>query len=248
MEVDAVMIKNVRAQKRMRRTGGFTLVEMLVTTIILLLLTGALVTGMNLAATQQRKSVFRSQAGALQSTIDNALADPLRFMVRDTSGRAVDAGSTVYKITYRDDKLNFIEDANPQLVVGDGSDWHSFDALGNETTFTSEVGHLYLKGLSPMDGNNGKQYVYIKLLNAGAYGGTGGGNSSAHCVVELVGADGNTADSISLAPDNESGVVTVSFRLKSAQAGSDMATDVITLTYKVVPYGKDSADVYGVSA
>lgn len=239
-------------QSAKRRCQGFTLVEMLVTVILLLLLTGLMTTGMNLAVTQQRQSVFFSQTSALQSTIDNALSDPLRYMEQVTA----EGSDAKWKLVYRDDQANYILDANPQLMVGTGEKWDSYDASGTLTQITSEKGHLYLMGLSPMADNDGTKFTYIKLLNAGAYGGTGGGNYNADVYVQLVDADGNELvdasgdESTSLAPvavnegaDATTGTVTIRFRLVSS-VDSSMKSGVYTLTYRLSGFAKKDDVLY----
>ena len=229
-----------------RRNRGFTLVEMLVTMILLLLLTGLMTVGMNFAVTQQRHSVFYSQASTLKSTIDNALSDPLRYMRQSPD----ESGNVRWKLIYRDDKANYIFDAAPVLVVGTGESWDSYDAMGTKTQVEGLKGQLYLRGLSPMAGNDGNKYTYIKLLNAGAYGGTGGGNYNADVYVQLVDADGKEVSSLPLAPValNEetgvsTGIVTIRLRVVSA-VDPDMKSGVYTLTYRVSGFDKQDEILY----
>ena len=216
------MTRTPRRHERGQGSAGFSLTEMLVTTLILLLLTGLLASGVSFAVTQQRRSVFYSQAGTLQSTVDNALADPVRFMTAQTDG-----DGTWYTLTYRDDLNAPLVARDPQLVVGDGS-------LG-------EKGHLYLAGTDAVG-----TMTYVKLLNAGAYGTSGGqgGNVSTSCGGVLTDPDGNPASSASLVPDPQTGLVTVRFKVQSA-TDPTLSSDVVELSYRPVSFEKDVGAVYG---
>lgn len=82
-----------------RSTGGFTLVEMLATLIVLTLLTGMVAMGVNLGLKTYRESTFASESQILMGTINSALSDPFRNMTYTED----EQGSRTYSIIYRDD-------------------------------------------------------------------------------------------------------------------------------------------------
>ena len=106
-----------RIEDRLRAKDGFTLVEMLAALIVLILLTATVTMGITAGMKLYRQSTFESQSAMLNSTIDNALADPFRFMK---------VTGTTYTITYQDNKDSGMID-NPTLAP-------------------DENGHLYLSG------------------------------------------------------------------------------------------------------
>ena len=64
--------------KKLKNQKGFSLVEMLVCVVIVLLLAGICTTGSNLALDSYNKSLFESNSQMLQSTLDMYLGDILR--------------------------------------------------------------------------------------------------------------------------------------------------------------------------
>lgn len=82
-----------------RRNGGFTLVEMLSALIVLTLLTGMVVMGVNLGMKTYREATFESESEILAGTINSALSDPFRNMTYTQD----DQGVRTYSIVYRDD-------------------------------------------------------------------------------------------------------------------------------------------------
>lgn len=65
--------------KKLRRTGGFTLTEVLVTLLIFSILTLAILVGTGSAAKVYRKAVLASEAQTLSSTLVQGLSDELRY-------------------------------------------------------------------------------------------------------------------------------------------------------------------------
>lgn len=66
-------------KKKLNEKAGFTLVEMLAATVILILLTMMLGTGLNMTMNSYRKIIAQSEVDLLLSTTMDALADDLRF-------------------------------------------------------------------------------------------------------------------------------------------------------------------------
>lgn len=62
-----------------RKNGGFTLVELLCTIVVLLLITALMVTGIQLAVRTLRKSVTASESQVLCSTLKTIVSDELRY-------------------------------------------------------------------------------------------------------------------------------------------------------------------------
>jgi prepilin-type N-terminal cleavage/methylation domain-containing protein len=68
------MIRN-----KLRRQGGFTLIEMLAAVLILALLSLLLCTGLNLAVSGYRTMIEMSESQVLLSSLVNVLSDELRY-------------------------------------------------------------------------------------------------------------------------------------------------------------------------
>lgn len=65
--------------RKKRSRGGFTLVEMLCTIVVLLLLSGLLATGVRLGVFSFRKSVMASESQVLCTTLRTIVSDELRY-------------------------------------------------------------------------------------------------------------------------------------------------------------------------
>jgi len=226
-----------KLKRTLSSQGGFTLVELLTALALSSLLTMLVVLGVNLASKQQRVSLYLSQASTVASTVNNALADSLRYATYKTD----DSGNVTYTIYYRDDPNVYIVGSadNIGLAVGDGSSVTSYDADGNVwEQFTLEQGELYLVGPSP----SGKGNVYFKVTNVGTYGAaanvTSGGNASAVCEV--------TKANMELGANGNNDLVAVSFTINPVTAMSGGTKDV-NLTYRINGYTsseKDTGTVY----
>lgn len=105
-----------------RSRAGFTLVEMLAALVVLMLLTGIVVTGVSVGMATYQKTTFASESEALSSTIDSALSGPLRYAQRTADGAS-------YTITYRSAPIKSLEPAslvtvqNGKLYWGTGTDY-----------------------------------------------------------------------------------------------------------------------------
>jgi type II secretory pathway pseudopilin PulG len=64
---------------KLRSNRGLTLVEALVTVMILTLVSAAIATGLVVATRAQSESIFESESGLLANTINLALSDVLRY-------------------------------------------------------------------------------------------------------------------------------------------------------------------------
>lgn len=75
-------------KKKLNQQAGLTLIEMLVATAILILLTMMLGTGLSMTVNSYRKVVAQSEVDLLLSTAMDALADDLRFArdIKDDGG------------------------------------------------------------------------------------------------------------------------------------------------------------------
>ena len=62
-----------------RKNGGFTLVELLSTIVVLLLISALMATGIQLAVRTMRRSVTASEAQVLCSTLKTVVSDELRY-------------------------------------------------------------------------------------------------------------------------------------------------------------------------
>jgi len=79
----------------MRRSKqGFTLVEMLATTLIILLLSGAIAVGIATSSQVYTDSSFTSESGLLASTLNTALSDLLRYAEADPDGKTAKSNGT----------------------------------------------------------------------------------------------------------------------------------------------------------
>ncbi len=133
-----------REKRKDRYKSGFSFTETLVAVAILLLATSVVAAGSSTISHVYHQAVFAAQARTLESTIDGALSDPLRFMQYDeTTG----AYTLVYQSDYSAD--NMIDSTSAPALVADPSS-----------------GQLYFEGKNAKGTD-----VKIKLLNSGAYGG-----------------------------------------------------------------------------
>lgn len=67
------------SKRTARSSGGFTLVELLCTIVVLLLVSALMVTGIQLGARTLRKSVTASESQVLCSTLKTVVSDELRY-------------------------------------------------------------------------------------------------------------------------------------------------------------------------
>lgn len=65
--------------KRTRANAGYTLIELLVTIVIIVLLTLGIGAGMNVGARVYRDSIFQSNSAMLADTVNTSLEDVLRY-------------------------------------------------------------------------------------------------------------------------------------------------------------------------
>ncbi len=131
-------------KKKDRTQSGFSFTETLVAVAILLLATSVIAAGSSTISHVYHQAVFAAQARTLESTIDDALSDPLRFMAHD---EATGTYTLVYQSDYSADGM--IDSTSTPALVADSSN-----------------GQLYFTGKNA----EGKD-VRVKLLNSGAYGG-----------------------------------------------------------------------------
>ncbi len=110
-------IERIRCSAKLgsRRTGGFTLVEMLAALVILMLLTGIVTMGVNLGMKTYREATFASESQILAGTINSALSDPFRNMTYTEDA----LGNRTYSIVYRDDATGGAV-TSPSLKAIDG--------------------------------------------------------------------------------------------------------------------------------
>lgn len=144
--VDAPRSRAVaRPHVRVRATSGLTLMEMLVTVLVLTLMGGLLALGANFAARSYQQLMEHSEARALCSTLASVVGNELRYTEK------IGVASVVNEDGSRDvTGIQSVEYA----AVGQG---------GNElAAFDSEDGELVLRGSN--DGTT------VKLLSSSAYG------------------------------------------------------------------------------
>lgn len=97
-----------------RASGGFTLVEMLCTIVILLLMSGLMATGIRLGVTTLRRSVMMSESQVLCSTLRSIVNDELRFSgTTSTDGETISFFSQNYG-----EGVSFSTDENGQVTLG----------------------------------------------------------------------------------------------------------------------------------
>lgn len=69
--------------KKLRKSNGFTLIEMLVATLVLVLIAGAITVGMRTTSSVFWKHDFAASSDTLASTVNDALSDVLRYAEYD---------------------------------------------------------------------------------------------------------------------------------------------------------------------
>lgn len=87
--------------KRLANNKGFTMVEMLVCVIILLMIAMMCSTGFGIAVKSYQASLYESDSQMLQSTLDSYMGDILRHsrdVHTDATGNVTDFTNTAYKI------------------------------------------------------------------------------------------------------------------------------------------------------
>ena len=94
-------------RKKLNGRAGFTLVEMLAATLILIMLVLMLGTGLQMTVRSYQKITARSEVDLLLSTAIDALADDLRFArnVAEVSGANVDGKEVCSDFTYTSDSF-----------------------------------------------------------------------------------------------------------------------------------------------
>lgn len=102
--------------QKVRESKGLTLVEMLCATLILILLTLVLNTGMQMALESYRRMVLHSEVNLLLSSLSDAVADELRYASDVTP--IAPGGTTPANVTYN----SLLYGKETKLSVGDGTD------------------------------------------------------------------------------------------------------------------------------
>jgi len=67
--------------KKTNRNAGFTLIEMTVAVVVIVLVSAAMSSGLAVATRTYRESVFQSDSAVLCDTLNTALSDVLRFAI-----------------------------------------------------------------------------------------------------------------------------------------------------------------------
>lgn len=134
------MMRGQLPPKDARRTQGFSLTEMLATVLILVLLTGLVATGTQLAVRSYHQQLFESQAQVLSDSLNGSLSSTFRYMHVKVS----DDGSVTYTATYDSTRVT-----SPVVKSVDG--------------------RVFISG-TVMDTNGNASEKQLKLLNESVYG------------------------------------------------------------------------------
>lgn len=132
---------------KLQEEKGLTLVEMLCATLILVLLSLLVGSGLNMAADSYRDMVLQSEMKLLLSTLSNALADELRYADDVSSNEAVGGVLTSYQ----------------SELYGKGT---KLRVVNNDVS--SNSGQIYVEVPSDSPGAGPDSYF---ILPDGAYGG-----------------------------------------------------------------------------
>lgn len=96
-------MRKLKAQ--LKKSAGFTLIEMIVAVAILVLISTAMTSGLIIATRSYRESVFQSDSEILCDTINTALSDVLRYAVFTT---VTDEGG----VQFSNDQYNILSDGH----------------------------------------------------------------------------------------------------------------------------------------
>jgi len=83
--------------KKLKNQKGFTLVEMLVCVITLLILAGICTAGTNIAMNSYNRSLFESNSQMLESTLDMYMGDIMRHCTPQLEATSVESGNKKVK-------------------------------------------------------------------------------------------------------------------------------------------------------
>ena len=111
--------------KKLKSQKGFTLAEMLICVVTLLLLAGICTAGTNVAMNSYNRSLFESHSQMLESTLDMYLGDILRHSSFELDTTIADDEKPIKKIT------------NPSLGIYNG--WIELSTDGRFYVYKSEV-------------------------------------------------------------------------------------------------------------
>lgn len=104
-------------KKKLNGEAGFTLMEMLAATIILILLTLMLSTGLQMTVRNYQKIVALSEVDLLMSTAMDALADELRFAQRVNGSYGIPNDFTYVSNFFNKKEIRLDVDSNGQIVA-----------------------------------------------------------------------------------------------------------------------------------
>jgi prepilin-type N-terminal cleavage/methylation domain-containing protein len=152
--------------KRLSKNGGFTLVEMLVATLVLALIAGAIIVGMRATSTVFWKYDFAASSDTLASTVNDALRDVLRYSAYDglSNGSAVftndEYNVSSGAIMISSDGTNASDSGKLYIVDGSGAkalvNVGGYDSLAIENFSMSYSGGLYSGSYTITDGDESK--------------------------------------------------------------------------------------------
>ncbi len=115
----------MKKNSKLKRKGGFSLIESIVTLTIVLLIAVTVTIGISASNRFYRKSLFYSESEILSSTIDIALSDVLRYSSNViTEDDVVSFSNSNYSVVnghllVKDDRIYInLSDENPDDVMG----------------------------------------------------------------------------------------------------------------------------------
>lgn len=197
-------------RRKLKDTGGFTLVEMLCAVAILVMLCLLMSTGISMAVKSYRDITAESETELLVSTITDALADKLRYCMVTEKTKT----DEVFGTETKELKIFITEESD---IGGSGS------TVMDVKTVRIEGGKLVVDTVTAPDGTTtGKQ-----LLPDGAYGATGqfsAGYIGKYTVEQVKGDDGNPVPLVIYNPEDNS--FRIQFIVECEKAGVTQTADV----------------------
>ena len=120
--------------KNQRKSSGFTLVETLVSLVILVMLISVVSVGVDTAMRAYQSITFASESDLLSSTIQSALSDILRFAVCEEGEAGEDSGQlSITNESYGLSKGSlFLDNDNGRIMVNSGG---TLEHEGGDTFF-----------------------------------------------------------------------------------------------------------------
>lgn len=150
--------------RKVKSTKGFTLMEMLICMITLLLIGMIVSTGMNLATMSLRETTFESDSQMLESTLNTYIGDILRHATEiNDSSDPIKFSNSAYYIEEGSFKIDYVEgvgqNAGYLVCSSKLNEFYKDLMVANQGVY---LNHLYIRDFT-------LQYDSVKKVFTGSY-------------------------------------------------------------------------------